>query len=163
MGYGTISNGKDLNPSRRNLGRGLLVMQASFVFIAGMAMLVFPEQGCTRWVWLRGIEAGLGECPQYTSDHAVAALYNFSLSKHHAMLGIMFCYIAIMSNSRSAINIGFIYMGAAMSIDSLPGYTWLSASVDTWIPPITRAGFAFIALSTAGIIANSRHPEWRKP
>ena len=160
MDHDTPNYSADAVRKRRNFGRGLLAMQASLVFIAGMGMLLTPEQGCERWVSLRGVEPAAGACPQNDGQHAVAALYNFSLNKHHALLGIMFFYFATLGRSRDAINIGFVYFFAAMSLDSLPVYTWLSSTVELSFPPIARLGVLYGVISAAGIAMNVRHPEW---
>ena len=114
-----------------------------------------------RWIALRGLEGDFSSCPRYIESDAVAGLYNFSLSKHHTLLGISFMYVATLGKSREAINLGLVYFAAAMSLDSWPIYTWLSGAVASGLPPIGRAGLGFIVISMVGIVFNSRHQEWR--
>ena len=144
----------------RNWSRGLLAMQAALVAIGGLGMWLAPEEGCQRWAALRGIELAVIECPRYIGEHAVLELYNFSLSKHHTMLGVLFAYLAVYGQSRLVINLGFAYFAVAMALDSVPVFTWLSPMVEAPLPPIGRAGLVFVAIGALGIYLNSRHSEW---
>jgi hypothetical protein len=138
----------------------LLAMQAGFVAVGGLGMWLAPEEGCQRWAALRGIELAAIECPRYVGEHAVLEMYNFSLSKHHAMLGVLFAYFAVYGRSREVINLGFAYFAIAMALDSAPVFTWLSPLVSASFPPIGRSGLVFVAIAALGIYWNSRHPEW---
>lgn len=144
----------------RNWSRGMLVAQACFVAIGGLGMWLAPEEGCLRWAGLRGIEAAAIECLRYIGEHAVLELYNFSLSKHHTMLGIMFALLALYGRSRSVIDMGFVYFALAMAIDSFPVYSWLAPLVAAPLPLIGVASLAFVGFSALGIYLNSGHSEW---
>ncbi len=72
-------------------------------------------EGCQRWAALRGIELAAIPCPRYVGEHAVLEMYNFSLSKHHAMHGVLFAYFAVYGRSREVINLGFAYFAIAMA------------------------------------------------
>ena len=138
----------------------MLATQACFVAIGGFGMWIVPEEGCLRWAAMRGIEPASIECPRYIGEHVVLEMYNFSLSKHHAMLGMMFAYLALFGRSRVVINLGFAYFALAMALDSLPVYTWLAPLVIEPLPRIGVAGLAFVGFSALGMWINSRHPEW---
>ena len=144
----------------RNWSRLLLAFQALVVGVGGASVWVFPEEACTRMAGMRALVADAITCPRYLGEHAVFEMYNFSLGKHHAMLGLLFASFAIFGRSREVINLGFAYFAIAMALDSVPVFTWLSPMVSAPLPAIGRAGLVFVAISALGIYWNSRHSEW---
>ena len=147
--------------NERNWSRPLLAIQALVVGLGGVGIRVFPEEACARMAGLRALVADAISCPRYLGEHAVFEMYNFSLGKHHAMLGLLFGYFAAFGRSRAAINLGFIYFAVAMSLDVLPVLTWLEPSSSTVWPPIARAGVLFLFFACLGIHWNGRAREWR--
>ena len=147
-----------------NAGRWLLGLQALVFFaLGGLQLWSQPEETCPLMARSRAVVETLVQCPAYVGEHPVFEMYAFSLGKHLSMIGIVFLVFAVFGRSKAAIQAGLIYVPIALLVDWIPPLTWLrqSGAGTSLFPPIAWGALISCGLSTAGLLLNARHSEWR--
>ena len=153
-----MSEGPRFNP-----GRWILVFQALVFFVlGGVQVWAYPVESCPYMARARDVAEERIQCPQYSGEQPVFEMYTFSLGKHLTMIGIVFAYFGLRGRSKAAIQAGLVYAPVALLVDWIPPLTWLHATgaATSLFPPIAWVALVSCALSAAGLVLNSRHPEW---